>query len=247
MSTARPYCFAFGDIRREVFFAATERSHKAHPVMLRDCSDPAFLMDIPPTQKTATPRRSWHLSPLGKERIACVSRPPRFGRCAATHRLRKHGSRWFENRRIRRAHRNVRGRCFRKNKSLNVPASAAHRIEEDRSCRAGNTSIISVRFPILENHSDGRRTGRQSTPAITKTAIPIARTAGLRTVFFHVHLEARGQVLAGEPFGSLRRNGNGTNQRGHRAIEALLICKFVGAREHGTPLSAWNGRCIRPH
>src|SRR6266571_8743872 len=36
------------NIWREVFFAATDRGHEAHAIMLCDCPDPAFLMNIPP-------------------------------------------------------------------------------------------------------------------------------------------------------------------------------------------------------
>ena len=38
-------------IRPQVLLTALKHSHKADAVVLRDCTDPAFLMDITPTRK----------------------------------------------------------------------------------------------------------------------------------------------------------------------------------------------------
>src|SRR5438046_2554155 len=75
-----------------------------------------------------------------------------------------------------------------KNKSLKVPASAL--TGSRRTDRVEAAIVNNFRAVADPGKSFSRATNwKTSTPAITTRAIPIARTAGFRTVFFHVHLE----------------------------------------------------------
>src|SRR5207244_11228339 len=81
-----------------------------------------------------------------------------------------------------------------KNKSLKVPASAL--TGSRRTDRVEPAIVNNFRAVADPGKSFSRPTNwKTSTPAITTRAIPIARTAGLRTVFFHVHLEGETKSL----------------------------------------------------
>src|ERR1700745_300598 len=62
------------------------------------------------SRETPALLRSCCLSPPEKERIAYVSRKPRFERCAVTLRLQKRGNQWWQNRRTLPEPRNVPSR-----------------------------------------------------------------------------------------------------------------------------------------
>src|SRR5437762_8727001 len=125
-----------------------------------------------------------------------------------------------------------------KNRSLNVPASAftgssiTGRVEAATPNNLRAVAEPGKSFKWLTKLST-------NTPAITATAMLIASTAGLRSVFFQV-LGGGNQVFFREPLGRLGRNRNKTNHARNGAIEILLIDKFGGAvrtrycQAHGT-------------
>src|SRR5206468_9614279 len=52
MSTSSNLLFRLRNVRGKVSFTARERGHEAHPIVLFDCANPPFLLNIPPPRKT---------------------------------------------------------------------------------------------------------------------------------------------------------------------------------------------------